>query len=236
MDTSKTLRAKLRDALKKWHDAALKVRAIADQQHRQRHDLHRGDEAQIMSADRGRRISVWLMLAHLAADEEIGALVMQLDERRPLKLVGSIAPPENPNLLAPDSLPPCEWTIARPGRESPLLPHTIGDPLVVWDIVVEAVVPEWIDHLADDAPSADGLIPEARLFLKAMLALGLHDGKRGRQEDVWERVAAIDEERQGKKDRTAALKLLKDRKLVDSLSGTGTTLTDAGLKLARSLK
>jgi hypothetical protein len=27
-----------------------------------------------------------------------------------------------------------------------------------------------------------------------MLALGLHDGKRGRQEDVWERVAAIDEE------------------------------------------
>ena len=101
---------------------------------------------------------------------------------------------------------------------------------------VAEVLDEWIEHLADDAPSTDGLIPEARLFLKAMLDLGLHDGKRGKQDDVWERIAAIDKERQGKQDRTAALKLLKDRKLVDSLSGTGTTLTDAGLKLARSLK
>lgn len=236
MDTSKILRAKLRDALKKWHDAALKGRALADERHRQSHDLHRGDAAQIMAADRSRRIGVWLTLANLAGDEEIGALVMQLDERRPLKLVGSIAPPENPHLLAPDSLPPCEWTIARPGRESPLLPQTIHDPLVVWEIVVEAVVPEWIDHLADGAPSADGLIPDARLFLKAMLSLGFHDGERGKQDDIWARVGEIDEEKQGKKAREAALKLLKDRRLVDSLSGTGTTLTDAGLKLARSLK
>lgn len=171
MDTSKILRAKLRDALKKWHGAALKVRAVADQQHRQRHVLHHGDEAQIMSADRGRRISVWLMLANLAADEEIGALVMQLDERRPLKLVGSIAPPENPNLLAPDSLPPCEWTIARPGRESPPLPHTIGDPLVVWDIVVEAVVPEWIDHLDAPAPRAAAAPPSLGKKARAVLKL-----------------------------------------------------------------
>lgn len=236
MDTSKILRAKLRDALKKWHDAALKGRALADERHRQSHDLHRGDAAQIMAADRSRRIGVWLTLANLAGDEEIGALVMQLDERRPLKLVGSIAPPENPHLLAPDSLPPCEWTIARPGRESPLLPQTIHDPLVVWEIVVEAVVPEWIDHLADGAPSADGLNSDARLFLKAMLSLGFHDGERGKQDDIWARVGEIDEEKQGKKAREAALKLLKDRRLVDSLSGTGTTLTDAGLKLARSLK
>jgi hypothetical protein len=236
MDTSKILRAKLRDALTKWHDAALKGRALADQRHRQSHDLHRGDDAQIMAADRSRRIGVWITLAHLAGDEEIGALVMQLDERRPLKLVGSIAPPENPHLLAPDSLPPCEWTVAMPGRETPSLPQTIGDPLVVWDIVVEAVVPEWIDHLSDGAPSVDGLVPEARSFLKAMLDLGFHDGERGKQDDIWARVGEIDEEKQGKKAREAALKLLKDRKLVDSLSGTGTTLTDAGLKLARSLK
>jgi len=236
MDTSKILRAKLRDALKKWHDAALKGRALADERHRQSHDLHRGDAAQIMAADRSRRIGVWITLANLAGDEEIGALVMQLDERRPLKLVGSIAPPENPHLLAPDSLPPCEWTIARPGRESPLIPQPIHDPLVVWEIVVEAVVPEWIDHLADGAPSADGLNSDARLFLKAMLSLGLHDGKRGKQDDIWARVGEIDEEKQGKAPRAAALTLLKDRRLVDSLSGTGTTLTDAGLKLARSLK
>jgi hypothetical protein len=236
MDTDKILRAKLRDALKKWHDAALRGRALIDERHRQSHDLHRGDAVQIMAADRFRRVNVWILLAHLAGDDEIGALIMQLDERRPLKLVGSIAPPENPHLLAPDSLPPCEWTIARPGRESPLLPQTISDPLVVWDIVVEAVVPEWIDHLADGAPSTDGLIPEARLFLRAMLDLGFHDGERGKQDDIWARVGEIDEEKQGKKAREAALKLLKDRRLVDSLSGTGTTLTDAGLKLARSLK
>lgn len=236
MDTDKILRAKLRDALKKWRDAALRGRALADEHHRQSHDLHRGDEVQIMAADRCRRISVWIWLAHLAGDDEIGALIMQLDERKPLKLVGSIAPPENPHLIAPDSLPPCEWTIARPGRESPLLPQTIGDPLIVWDIVVEAVVPEWIDHLADGAPSADGLIPDARLFLRAMLSLGLHDGKRGKQEDIWERVGVIDEEKRGNTPRAAALKLLKDRGLIHSLSGTGTTLTDAGLKLAQGLK
>jgi hypothetical protein len=163
-----------------------------------------------------------VFLGAIASDAEVGFLSRCLEIRQALA--------KNP---AGETEEHERWTMTRPNGTS-FSPEPMRASAML--CYVAEVLDEWIEHLADDAPSTDGLIPEARLFLKAMLDLGLHDGKRGKQDDVWERIAAIDKERQGKKDRTAALKLLKDRKLVDSLSGTGTTLTDAGLKLARSLK
>jgi hypothetical protein len=248
MDTSKILRAKLRDALKKWHDAALKGRALADERHRQSHDLHRGDAAQIMAADRSRRIGVWLTLANLAGDEEIGALVMQLDERRPLKLVGSIAPPENPHLLAPDSLPPCEWTIARPGRESPLLPQTIHDPLVVWEIVVEAVVPEWIDWLADEtepAPMQGEPVLDMKLGKKARAVLKLLVGERAFDESKAIKLAKVAPTKlKCGQAKTASTRVkyaeegseeLRERGLAQAVQSVGTWLTPKGKTEAERL-
>ena len=108
-----------------------------------------------LGADRMRRVTVYIVLSRLAGDEEIGLLAAQLDERRPLKVTGSISPADDSVL--PDSLPPVEWIIARPGRESPTLPQSIGDPLIVWDIVFDAVIPEWIEHLGKIDSSADAV-------------------------------------------------------------------------------
>lgn len=232
--TTKELRARLRTELAKWLDHAIKCRAASEQRREIRRRLHRGDELQLMSADRMRRIEIRLLLEHLAANQTIGLLVSQLEERRPLKVVGSIVP-ENPYTVAPDSLPPAEWTIARPGRDSPLLPQTIDDPLIVWDIVVEAIIPEWLDHLDTEAPSADGLTPNARAFLLAMLDLKLHDGTRAGQGAIWARVAERGNAVEGKSDRAAAVGILKDSDLIDSKSGTGTKLTTRGVAMARSL-
>jgi len=126
-----------------------------------------------------------------------------------------------------------DWTVAWP--DGTTFPHHFERATTTLGLV-SALLDGWIDHLADGAPSADGLIPEARVFLKAMLVLGLHGGKRGRQTDIWDRVGEIDEEKQGKKAREAALKLLKDRRLVDIRPGDGTTLTEAGLQVACGLR
>lgn len=169
-------------------------------------------------------------LARLTDDERIGFLCQSLKLPRALKRMRGYGDPAE-NFAEDISLD--EWVVAWPNGHT--FPHDLRSAFTLMQLVIP-VLEAWIDHLSEGAPSADGLIPEARLFLKAMLDLGLHDGKRGKQEDIWERVGVIDEEKQGKAPRAAALKLLKDRKLVDSLSGTGTTLTAAGLKLARSLK
>jgi hypothetical protein len=126
-----------------------------------------------------------------------------------------------------------EWAVAWPNGTT--FPHHFERATMTLELV-SSLLDAWIEHLAGSAPNDDGLIPEARAFLKAMLAYGFHDGNRGKQEDIWKGVGEIDEEKQGKTARAAALKLLKDRGLVDSRSGTGTTLTDAGLKLARGLR
>ena len=232
--TTKELRARLRTELAKWLDHALKCRAASDKRREASRQLHLGDELQLMNADRTRRIEIRLVLEHLAEHPTIGLLVSQLEERRPLKVVGSIVP-ENPYTVAPDSLPAAEWTIARPGRDSPLLPQTIDDPLIVWDIVVEAIIPEWLDHLDAETPNADGLTPDARAFLKAMLDLKLHDGTRAGQDVIWTRVAKLGDAVEGKSNREAAVGILKDRSLIDSKSGTGTMLTPRGVAMARSL-
>jgi len=123
--------------------------------------------------------------------------------------------------------------IVWPNR-SPVL-HEVRRPTTTLALITPAI-DAWIKYLSDVAPNPDGLIPEARSFLKAMLDLGLQGGKRQDQEVIWSRVGEIDQLIAGKASREAALKLLKDRQLVNTKSGTGTTLTDNGLKLAESLK
>jgi hypothetical protein len=169
-------------------------------------------------------------LARLTDAERIGFLCQSLTLPRALKRMRGYGDPAE---TFAEDISSDEWVVAWPNGHT--FPHDLRSAFTLMQLVIP-VLEAWIDHLSDDAPSADGLIPEARLFLKAMLDLGFHDGERGNQDDIWERVGEIDEEKRGRKARVAALKLLKDRKLVDSLSGTGTTLTDAGLKLARSLK
>jgi hypothetical protein len=115
------------------------------------------------------------------------------------------------------------------------VPHEVRRPTTTLVLITPAI-DAWIKYLSDVAPNPDGLIPEARSFLKAMLDLGLQGGKRQDQEVIWSRVGEIDQLIAGKASRAAALKLLKDRQLVNTKSGTGTTLTDNGLKLAESLK
>lgn len=233
MDTTKTLKSRLRDRLARWHAEADLARKAADAERERKHDLYRDDELMRLGADRMRRVTVYIVLSRLAGDEEIGLLAAQLDERRPLKVTGSISPADDSVL--PDSLPPVEWIIARPGRESPTLPQSIGDPLIVWDIVFDAVVPEWLDFLDAAAPSPDGLTPDARAFLTAMLDLRLYDGALAGQDAIWAKVAELGDAVEGKSNREAAIGILKDRKLIGTKSGTGTMLTTEGLTVARSL-
>lgn len=230
--TTKELRARLRDVLAIHFEDWENIDSIGEMQESDLVELD-AEYRQIVKDglaghDVFERLRHWFerpkmdFLRGLATCEESSLIANSLQLPIPLKLIPGDAPWTRD-----------EWVVAWP--DGTKLPHDLHRADALFQLA-EPLLQAWIDHLSDDAPSVDGLIPEARSFLKAMLDLGFHDGERGKQDDIWARVGEIDEEKQGKKAREAALKLLKDRGLVDSLSGTGTTLTDAGLKLARSLK
>lgn len=242
MDTTKTLKSRLRDRLARWHAEADLARKAADAERERKHDLYRDDELMRLGADRMRRVTVYIVLSRLAGDEEIGLLAAQLDERRPLKVTGSISPADDSVL--PDSLPPVEWIIARPGRESPTLPQSIGDPLIVWDIVFDAVIPEWIEHLGKVDSSADAVaVPKLSKMARAVLELLYRDKafdeahacnltKRAPTQLRYGSAKASTTRDKYAKTGAAELKRLK---LADAVPNVGTWLTTEGRAHAESL-
>lgn len=159
-----------------------------------------------------------IFLTAIDEDEELGFLCQSLGLPRALARVPGDARDE--------------WSISWPGGAT--VPHNLKRSMTTLMLVVQ-VLDAWIDHLAEGAPSADGLTPTARAFLKAMLALKLHDGTRKGQDEIWAKVAALGDAVEGKSKREAAVGILKDRKLIESKANAGTTLTELGLKTAESL-
>jgi len=158
------------------------------------------------------------LLTAIDDDEELGFLCQSLGLRRALTRVPGDARDE--------------WSISWPGGAT--VPHNLKRSMTTLVLFVQ-VLDAWIDHLAEGAPDIDGLTPNARAFLKAMLALKLHDGTRAGQDEIWAKVAELGDAVEGKSNREAAVGILKHRKLIEPKHGTGTILTTAGLSLARSL-
>lgn len=244
MDTTKTLKSRLRDRLVQWRTEAESARKAADAERERLYDLFRDipdAERARLGADRTRRVSVYILLSRLAGDEEIGLLAAQLGERRPLKVTGSIWPMDES--VMPDSLPPVEWVIARPGRESPTLPQSIGDPLIVWDIVFDAVIPEWIEHLGKVDSSADAVaVPKLGKQARAVLDLLYRDkafdeahacklSRRAPTQLKYESAKSPDTKDKYAKNGLAELKRLK---LAEAVPSVGTWLTPEGRALAES--
>jgi len=158
------------------------------------------------------------LLTAIDDDEELGFLCQSLGLRRALS-----RGPGDARI---------EWSISWPGGAT--VPHNLKRSMTTLMFVVP-VLDAWIDHLDEDAPNTDGLTPDTRAFLKAMLALKLHDGTRAGQDKIWAKVAELGNAIEGKSKREAAVGILKDRKLIHSKPKSGTTLTELGLKTAASL-
>jgi hypothetical protein len=233
--TTKDLRARLRDCLaihlEDWERAegfgSSNEVAELDE------DYRRIVEDGLAASDDSRteelidRLATWLerpkdeFLRHLATAEEVSLLAASLKLSTPLKLV-----PADPPWTRE------EWVVTWPNGTK--LAHDLRTIDVLFQLA-EPLLRAWIDHLDEGAPDIDGLTPNARAFLKAMLALKLHDDTRAGQDEIWAKVAELGDPVEGKPDRLAAVGILKDRKLIESKPGTGTILTTAGLSLARSL-
>ena len=163
-----------------------------------------------------------VFLTSLANNDEIGLLVSQIGERRPLK-----------RIVDGDSE---SWVVCRPGLSTPSLPQEIRSMTVLMDMMVEAILPEWIDHLDEDAPDLDGLTPDARVVLTAMRDLGAFCiDARITQDMIRDKTAELGEEIVGTR-LGQAISLLKGRLYLDAKSGTATWLTPRGQKAADMVK
>ena len=134
-----------------------------------------------------------------------------------------------------ESVPRCDWRMRSMPSDANGREQTIQEPVDFLRVIAGSVIPAWIAHFNGTEAPADGLTPNARLFLEAMLALKLHDGTRAGQDEIWAKVAELGAPVEGKSNREAAVGILKDRKLIESKHGTGTMLTPAGLNVAKSL-
>lgn len=234
MDATTKLRAMLRDNLKAWHKSAIAAKEIADQQHERLCELHRDDPAQLRSADGNRRVTLWAMLMYLALDEVTRAQTESLGIGRPLELLRQS--PWDESGRTPFDAPPSQWQITRPVSRQPSSVIEVTDVFTIWEIVVEAVIPEWIDHLADDAPALDGLTTDARAILVAMHDLrAFSEEAKITQVMIREKTAEIGEEITGSR-LTNAVRIAKDAKCVESKHGTATWLTPQGRAIAEQSK
>lgn len=104
------------------------------------------------------------------------------------------------------------------------------------NVMAEAIVPDWIDHLDEDAPDLDGLTPDARVVLAAMKELGAFCVEaRITQDMIRDKTAELGEEIVGTR-LGQAISLLKGRLYLDAKSGTATWLTPRGQKAADMVK
>jgi len=140
-------------------------------------------------------------------------------------------PPLTHRLL--DQVERTTWNLRlRPTDPSPIR-HDADDPLKFLAVLLESVVPAWLDFLVTGQPAADGLTNDARALLRALVDLKAFSlENRTTQEVLWQKVAEFIGEVPGKDRKQAALTLVKDRKLVECKAGTGTWLTDTGVDFA----
>lgn len=136
-----------------------------------------------------------------------------------------------------ESVPRCDWRMRSVPSDAKEREQTIQDPVGFLRVVAGSVIPGWFAHFNGTEAPADGLIPEARDFLAAMLELGLCDEKsRMGQDKIWRRVGEVGREVASRANREAAIKLLKGRDFIHSKPNCGTMLTPAGLMFARSMQ
>lgn len=226
MDKTKTARARLKALIEEWHREA---RALAASERVRLAAL--GPLAAVMAQSKLRYWDIYAptydCLKRLAEHEEIGSLVVELRERRPLKLV--------------DGITTFDWVPARPGLKPPTLPQELTIPMV-WSIVVEALIPEWIDYLSEDAPpvaQAPKLGKQARAVLELLYrdkafdeAHACHLTKRAPTQLKYDSAKSPDTKDKYAKTGAAELKRLK---LLDAAPRVGTWLTTEGRALAESL-
>jgi hypothetical protein len=168
-----------------------------------------------------------IVLTHLADDDEIGLIASQIGERRPLKRILALVVGEEPSE---------SWVVCRPGLTTPSLPQDFRSMATLLEVMAEAIVPEWIDHLAEDAPDPDGLTPDARAILAAMSDLRAFGPEaRITQDMIRDKTLSLGEEIVGTR-LGQAINLLKARGYVESKSGTATWLTARGRKTADMVK
>jgi hypothetical protein len=231
--TTKALRARLRDILLRWVEGDVRLYWETMDESLDPHRSKAGNEllARLKAIGAGFDSNglARVFLARLADDDEIGVIVSQIGERRPLKRVADEAPESG--VLAPEA-----WVVSRPGLGNPSMPQDIKNMDTLLVLMAEAIVPEWIEHLADDAPDLDGLTPDARAVLLAMYELGAFCKEaKVTQTMIFEKVAELGEEipktRGGN-----AITLLRHYGYVDTKASTATWLTTRGQKAAESLK
>jgi hypothetical protein len=207
------IRQRLRAALQSWLDRSSLI-----------HDEDARDD------EDGARAA----LVELAEDDDISQCCRLLDLAPPLcRVEGRRFTPMGDGLSEPE---PDSWSFNLPGRT---VPSAIQSPKVarryraVFELAWNAVVPEWVKYLAPMVLTARDLPPDAVAFLRAMVALGAVEGRKG-QDELWALVEEKLHEAVPKTRREAAIRILKERDLIDSKAGTGTMLTPAGRGLVRS--
>ena len=219
MDKNQSAQSRLRQRLAAWHKEAQAL-AVREKERR----IHLLSSAK----ESGASVHYWDIylpmhdcLKKLAEDEEIGSLARELRERRPLKIV--------------DGITSFEWVVARPNPIAPTLPYSPEIPML-WEIVVEALIPEWLDYL--DAPAPQAAATPLKLGEKAIAVLKLLHGDRAFDAkqpcNLTKRSPTAVREWQGlapgtcKKYAKIGSKELRDLGLVDGNPNVGTWLTDAG--------
>jgi hypothetical protein len=158
MDKNQSARSRLRQRLAAWHKEAQAL-AVREKERR----IHLFSSAK----ESGASVHYWDIyrpmhdcLKKLAEDEEIGSLARELRERRPLKIV--------------DGITSFDWVVASPNPNAPTLPYSPEIPML-WEIVVEALIPEWLDYLDAPAPQAAAAPPSLGKKARAVLKLLYRD-------------------------------------------------------------
>ena len=233
--TTKELRARLRECLVRWLESDFR--------------LYRGFMGEVSAAEvafiEGREIPTdapshsdmdgiaRVFLTSLSDDDEIGLLSAQIGERRPL----------NRTLVSLVGEEPSEtWVVCRPGLSTPSLPQEIRSMKLLMDIMAEAIVPEWLDYLSEDASpvaQAPKLGKQARAVLELLYREKAFDEahacnltKRAPTQLRYESAKSPDTKDKYAKNGAAELKRLR---LSEAVPNVGTWLTSEGRALAESL-
>lgn len=229
------LRRQLRDCLVSWLESDAKlVREMLDESSMVERDI--GDShnphPSLMNRDQ-RSGACGVVLRQLATDDKIGLLSNLIDERRPLKLIVTsyIGEPGEES-----------WVVSRPGLNEPSLPQDIRDLETLFCIMEEAVIPNWIDYLSEDAPpvaQAPTLGKQARAVLELLYRDKAFDEdhacnlkKRAPTQLRYESAKSPETKDKYAKAGAAELKRLK---LADAVPNVGTWLTTEGRARAESL-
>jgi len=186
---------------------------------------------------RGQRVRAQAILRELADNQRLLHECLAKGIGEPLEWIRD-HPHDCPLPLRPiEAMPRCDWRMRSVPSDAKGREPTIQDPVDFLRVIAGSVIPVWIAQFNGTEAPADGLIPEARDFLAAMLELGLFDEEsRLGQDEIWRHVGEVGREVASRANREAAIKLLKGRDFIRSKPNCGTMLTPAGLVFARSMQ